>query len=177
NEVSVQDQLHGKYGSNEPPQPEEKLTVKAEQLEKLKKIACEKIEIWAEDGRLNKHKKLLSILYCWRQWGAEDKVTKFINDMIKNDDGLIDFITSFLSKSTSHSLSDYVSTIHWHIDLKLVEEFVNIKEVEPRIRKIFSSAEYTEFEDQRKLAIKKFIETIDGKIKDPFEYELDASDN
>ncbi|MCX6582345.1 MAG: P-loop NTPase fold protein [Candidatus Aminicenantes bacterium] len=164
-EVSIQDQQHGKYGSKEPPEPEEKLTVNEMQLEKLQKIACKKIESWAEDGRLNKHKKLLSILYCWRQWGAEDKVKKFINDMIKNDDGLIDFITSFLSKSTRHSLSDYVSTIHWHIDLKLVDEFVNIKEVEPRIRKIFSSAEYTEFEDQRKLAIKTFIDSIDRKIK------------
>lgn len=165
NEISIQDQQHGKYGSNEPPEPEEKLTVKAEQLEKLEKIACEKIEIWAEDGRLNGHRKLPSILYCWRQWRTEDKVKKFINDMIKNDDGLIDFITSFLSKSTRYSLSDYVSTIHWHIDLKLVEEFVSVKEIEPKIRKIFLSSEYIKFEDQRKLAIQTFIDSIDPKIR------------
>lgn len=166
-EVSRQDQEHGKYGSKEPPQPEEKLTLKAEQLEKLEKIACEKIEIWAEDGRLNKHKKLLSILYWWKQWGAQDKVEKFISEMLKNDEGLIDFITTFLDKSTvSSSWPDYVSKTSWYIDLKYVEEFVNIKEVEPRIRKIFLSAGYTELDDQRKLAIKTFIDSIDRKIKD-----------
>lgn len=166
-EVSSQNQEHGKYGRKEPPQPEEKLTLKAEQLEKLEKIACEKIEIWSEDGRLNKHKELLSILYWWKQWGGQDKVEKFISDMIKTDDGLIDFITNFLKQAAiSSGWPDYVSKTSWYIDHKYVEEFVNIKEVEPRIRKIFSSAGYTEFEDQRKLAIKTFIDSIDRKIND-----------
>ena len=167
-EVGVQDQQHAKYDSKETPEPGEKLTVNAEQLEKLEKLACDKIESWAEDGRLAKHRHLTSILFRWKNWGQGEKISNFVDNLIKNDDGLIDFITSFLSKSTSHGISDYVGKIHWRIDLKSVEEFVDLKEVEPQIRKIFSSSDFEQFDNTKKLAVKTFLDTIDGKIKDRF---------
>lgn len=164
-EVSVQDQQHGKYGSKETPDPKEKLTVTAEQLKELERIACSKIEIWAADGRLRKHRHLPSILFRWKEWGQGDKINSFVSNMIRNDDGLIDFITSFLSKSTSRGISDYVGKIHWRIDIKSIEEFVDLKEEELRIRKIFSSPDFEQFDDRKKLAIRTFLDTIDGKIK------------
>lgn len=167
-EVSVQDQQHGKYGSKETPEPEEKLTVNTEQLEELEKLACNKIESWAEDGQLAKHKHLPSILFRWKEWAQRDKINSFVKNMTKNDDGLIDFISSFLGKSTSHGMSDYVGRIHWRIHLKSVEEFVDLKEVEPRIRKIFSSSDFEQLDDRKKLAMKTFLDTIDGKIKERF---------
>ena len=167
-EVGVQGQQHSKYGSKKNLDPEEKLTVNAEQLKKLEKLACGKIESWAEDGRLAKHRHLTSILFNWKNWGEGEKISNFVNNLIKNDDGLIDFITSFLSKSTSHGISDYVGKIHWRIDLKNVEEFVDLKEVGPRIRKIFSSSDFEQFDNTKKLAVKTFLDTIDGKIKDRF---------
>lgn len=167
-EVSAQGQQHGKYTSKEKPEPEENRTVNAAQLEELERFACSKIESWAEDGRLAKHRHLPSILFRWKEWGQQDKVNGFVNNMIKDDDGLIDFITSFLSKSTSHGISDYVGKIHWRIHLKSVEEFVDLKEVEPRIRKIFSSSDFEQLDDRKKLAMKTFLDTIDGKIKERF---------
>jgi len=167
-EVSVQDQQHGKYDSKETPEPEEKLTVNSEQLEELEKLACKKIESWAEDGRLAKHRHLPSILFRWKDWGKRGKINNFVNNMIKNDDGLIDFITSFLSKSTSQGMSDYVAKIHWRIDLKSVGEFVDLTGVEQRIRKIFSSSDFEQLDGRKKLAIRTFLDTIDGKIKERF---------
>jgi len=167
-EVSVQDQPHGKYSSKKTLEPEEKLTVNSEQLEELKKLACNKIESWAEDGRLAKHRHLSYILFRWKDWAKRDKINNFVNNMIKNDEGLIDFITSFLNKSISHGMSDYVTKIHWGINLKSVEEFVDLKEVEPRIRGIFSSSDFEQLDDRKKLAIKTFLDTIDGKIKERF---------
>jgi len=167
-EVSIQDQQHAKYGSKETPEPKEKLTVNAEQLENLEKLACDKIEGWAEDGRLKKHRHLPSILFRWKEWGQQEKTNDFVNNMIKNDDGLIDFITSFLNKSAIHGMSDYVGRIDWRINLNSVEEFIALKEVEPRIRRIFSSSEFNNLDDRKKLAIKTFLDTIDGKIKDGF---------
>jgi len=167
-EVGVQGQQHGKYGSKENPEPEEKLTVNLEQLEELEKLACNKIESWAEDGRLAKHRHLSYILFRWKDWAKRDKINNFMNNMIKNDEGLIYFITSFLSKSISHGMSDYVAKIHWGINLKSVEEFVDLKEVEPRIRGIFSASDFEQLDDRKKLAIKTFLDTIDGKIKERF---------
>ena len=167
-EVSVQGQQHGKYGAKSP-DPEEKRTVNSEQLEELEKLACDKIESWAEDGRLAKHGHLLPILSMWKEWGQRDRINGFINNMIQNDEGLIDFITLFLSKTTSRAIyTDYVDTIHWRINLESVEEFVDLNEVEPRIRRIFSSSNFEQWEDQKKLAIKTFLDTIDGKIKNAF---------
>jgi len=167
-EVSVQGKQHGKYGSKETPEPEEKLTVNSEQLEELEKLACNKIESWAEDGRLAKHRHLPSILFRWKEWGQHDKINSFVKNTTKNDDGLIDFITSFLSKHRSQGVSDYVVKTYWRIQLKNVEVFVDLKVVEPRIRKIFSSSDFEQLDDRKKHAIKTLLDTIDGKIKEPF---------
>lgn len=88
--------------------------------------------------------------------------------MIKDDDGLIDFISGFLGKSESYGESDLVIRTNWRIHLDSIGEFVDLKEVEVRIRNIFSSLYYEKLEDRRKLAIKTFLDTIDGKIKNRF---------
>ena len=168
NEVGVQDQQHGKYGLSKTKSPENELTLNSDQLEKLEKLACNKIESWAKDGRLRKHKNLPFILFDWERWGQKDEINEFVNNMIIDDDGLIDFITSFLSKSTSQGVSDYVGKINWRISLKTIEDFIDIKKIEPRIRKIFSSIGFSKLGDREQLAIKTFLDTIDGKIKDRF---------
>lgn len=167
-EVGVLGQEQGKFGSKESPEPKDKLTINAEQLERLEKLACDKIENWAKDGRLEKHKHLPIILFSWKEWGQKKRIIIFISNMIKSDDGLIELITSFLIKSTSQSLSDYTEKIHWRINIKSIEEFVDLKEVEPRIRKISFSSDFKELDDRKKLAIKTFLDTIDGKIKNTF---------
>ena len=45
---------------------------------------------------------------------------------------------------------------------------MDLKEVEPRIRKIFSSSDFEQLDDIKKLAMKTFLDTIDGKIKERF---------
>jgi len=161
-EISIQVQQHAKYGSKATAMPEEVLTVNLKQLEELKKLACDKIQSWAKDGKLAKDKHLAYILLKWKEWGQEE-VNNFVNDMIKNDEGLIDFITSFLSKTTSYSSSDHIEKIHWRID-ESIENFVDLKEIEQRIRKIFHSPDFAQLEDRKKLAIETFLNAIDGKI-------------
>lgn len=167
-EVSVQDQQHGKYHSKDTPTPEGKRTVNAEQLKVLENIALNKIETWANDGRLKKHKKLAYILFRWKEWDGDNKVNEFVKNIIKNDEGLIDFITAFLTKSTSQTMGDYVYRTHWRINLKSIEEFIKINKIESRIRKIINSNKYTHFDERQKIALRTFIDTIDGKIKDNF---------
>ena len=171
-EVRVQGQQHGKDSSREKSEPEEKLTVNAAQLKELEELACNKIESWANDGRLAKHRDLPSILFSWKKWGNPEDVDEFVNQMITDNDGLIDFVTSFLSKVTSSGMSDYVARISWHINLKSIAEFVDLKHIEPRIRGISSSIEIEQVDDKKKLALKTFLDTIDGKIKDPL-YNID----
>jgi len=167
-EVSVQDQQHGKYHPKDTPTPEGIRTVNAEQLKVLEKIALNKIETWANDVRLKKHEKLAYILFKWREWGGGDKVNKFVENMIESDEGLIDFITAFLTKSTSQTMGDYVYKTHWRINIKSIEEFIKINKIESRIRKIVNSGKYTHLDEKQKIALQTFIDTINGKIKEGF---------
>jgi predicted KAP-like P-loop ATPase len=161
-EVYVQRSQHGKDG-HEHPKPEEKRTVSSEQLKELEKLACDKIKNWERAGRLAKSGYSQSILYLWKEWGQEDEVNVFVKNMVQNDDGLIYFITSFLSESVS------AETSYWHINLKSVEEFADLKKIESRLKKIHSSPDFEHLDGQKKLAIKTFLSTLMGNKISPFQ--------
>jgi len=167
-EVGIQDQQHGKYHLKEKPDPVENRVVNEEQLAELEKIACNKIEEWVKDGRLKKHEELIPILYRWENWTNKERVDDFVKDMVNDDEGLIDFITGFLSRGFSYGMTDYVSKESWNINLKNVDRFINSKEIEPRIRKIAASSEFKSLSDKKQRGIKIFLDTFDGKIKDPY---------
>ncbi len=72
-----------------------------------------------------------------------------------------------MHKVTSHGLGDYVAEIQWMIKLDYLKQFIELEEIEPIARKILSSQEFESFDQQEQLAIKTFLDTIDGKIEDP----------
>lgn len=168
NEIGVQCQQHGKYGFKEEPEPPENTTVNSDRLDELVELALKKIEAWAENGKLADHNHLLSILFMWRRWNNPDHASGFVQSVIKDDQGLIGFIKLFLSDIRSHGMSDYVERVSWRINLESVESFVDLDEVDARFRKIQFNPRYNDLEDKEKLAIKTFLDTRDGKIKDRF---------
>lgn len=167
-EIGVQCQQHGKYGFKEKSEPPENMTVNSDQLDELVNLALKKIEEWAESGKLAEHDHLLSILFMWRRWNDPDHASDYVQSLIKDDKRLIGFIKRFLSDIRSHGMSDYVESVSWRINLESVETFVELNEVDKRLRKIQSNPQYNDLEDKEKLAIKTFLDTRDGKIKDRF---------
>ena len=103
-----------------------------------------------------------------RRWNDPEHVNDYVQSLIKNDKGLIEFIKHFLSDVRSHGMTDYVESVSWRINLESVETFVELDEVDKRLRKIQSQPQYNDLEDKGKLAIKTFLDTRDGKIKDRF---------
>lgn len=168
-EVGVQGQHHGKWTSREEPsEPEEKRPVNGEQLSVLEKLACDKIQLWAEDGRLKDHPKLISILYSWKRWcdDGEQAVKEYVNDMVSTDNGLIRLICAFVSKSYSHGMSDYVERENWRISLKSVADFISVDEIAPKVRAILTGIDYQQLPEENQRALKTFIDTVDGKIEE-----------
>ncbi len=167
-EIGVQGQQHGKFTEKKTPEPEEKRTVSPGHLSVLESLACHKIEQWAADGKLSKHPRLASILYSWMKWAGEEKVRQFVEALVKSDEGLLDFITALLSKRQSHGLSDYVVTISWHINLKNVGDFVNVEQIVPRIRNLFSRDAFKELAVNNQIAVRTFLDTYDGKLENGY---------
>jgi len=168
-EISVQGQQHGKYGLKKQAEPEERLTVNARQLEELEQLACNRIIEWTKDGRLLGHRDLPSILFRWKEWGNLDDVNEFVNQVIQDDEGLVIFITGFLSPVTSQGVGSYVGRINWQINLKSIGNFIDVKKVEPRIRSLISTSKFESLDERQKLGVTTFLDTIDGKIKDTFQ--------
>lgn len=168
NEVGVQMQEHGEYSSEKEPTPLEQRAVEPEHLIELKKMACSKIERWAEDGRLANHAKLVSILYLWQRLSSQKKVKSYVSKIIRDDIGLTAFLLSFLSKTKSHGMSDFVGKISWRVSVKSIENFACKNEIEPRIRSIRQNNEFKKLDAKVKLAIQTFLDTVDGKIDDRF---------
>jgi len=163
-EVSIQDQEHGRYNLGDKARPESELTLPAKYLDQLEKLTCEKIKVWDQDGRLAKHKKLAGILYRWENWGSKTDVDNFVASIIKSDEGLVNFITSFMGKSTSQGMSDYVGRIHWQISLESVKHFVDPQSIKDRVKKISLSADFNQLPEDKQKAVKIFLDTLDGKI-------------
>ncbi len=160
--VAIEDQVHGKYGLAKNPSPKGRWTVDSEQLIKLEKIAIGKIHEWAKSGHLAKHEHFVEILFDWKRWEPEETIT-FVNKMIDTDEGLIKFLTHFLDRSTSFTLTDKVSNSFWTMNIENIESFVKSDELEPKIRNITSSSNFEELEDINKLAISCFLKKMDNR--------------
>ncbi len=168
--VGVLGQEHGKLTNMKEGQlkPVDEREVNAEQLDALEALTVQRIQDWAESGKLDSHPNLPSILYSWERWGKQNKnVSKeFANKIITTDKGLIDFITAFVSTSTSHTMGDNVSRNNLRISLKNLSDFVEVDEIEPRIRKLKVTKEFNGLNDKNKKAIEVFLNTFDGKVDD-----------
>jgi predicted KAP-like P-loop ATPase len=168
-ETSFQSQQHSKNTSNGNLEPIDKTIVTEAQLTVLKKIACDKIKLWAEDNRLKEHENLINILYNWKKWSNENDVKSYVLNITENDDDLVSFLKKFLSEINIQSISDYVIKSEWQMDLKKIDDnYISLKDIEPRIRKIFQSEIFKNYKEKEQLAIRTFLDTFDGKIKNKF---------
>jgi len=105
------------------------------------------------------------LLGQWCEKG-ENEVSRFVDEMIKPDEGLIMLINGFVWKSYSTGTSDYVSRVNWRINLDTVNGFISVEEVVPKIRSIIESDSFNELSEEYQRSLKIFIDTVNGKIKD-----------
>jgi predicted KAP-like P-loop ATPase len=164
NEVSVQDQEHGRFDLAKKPSADKDFTLPDNLLDELEMIALQKIQIWAKDGRLIDHSYVEDILYRWSNWGNKHDTVEFVTRMIETDMGLVKYITAFVSRSMSQSMSDHVGKVQWRISLDGIKHFVaDIQKINLRIRKIVQNNKTNEYSEKEQNAINLFLDAIDGK--------------
>lgn len=165
-EVAVQGQQHGKFNSDKSHDRDQTTTI--ELLGELEKLTVEKIKKWANDGRLNDHPKLITILYDWKRMNESEEIKEYANKLVRTNKGLIRFIKGFSGKSRSYGMGDYVAREHFRINAKDIGDFLDIDKITSRIRKIKKSRPFSKYIAEDKNIIDVFLDTIDGKIKNRF---------
>lgn len=69
-----------------------------EDLKELEQIMVGKIKAVAISNTLKDEKKLIFILYRWREWESADAVSTYIRSLVSTREGLLQFLQSFVSK-------------------------------------------------------------------------------
>lgn len=125
-------------------------------LDELQQICVEKIEHAAASGILASHPQMLSILYRWREWSSPEKSREWVEGLIESRTGVLSFLTTFLQRSTSHGMGDYVTEEHWRIKLTNVEDFVSIDVLENKLEEL----SLDNLSDKEMKAVKAFQKAV-----------------
>jgi hypothetical protein len=158
NEASIIDSKEKKKKDN---------LVTPEHAKELKAIALKYLKEFANSGKLPKVTRFASNIYRWRDWESEEEVKNYISNLIKTDEGLIDFLTGFLSISISHGMNDSVAKKEYNVPHKNVLDFMDIHTLEKcidRARIIFEKND--QLKDREKKAIEAFIRVKDSPNSD-----------
>jgi predicted KAP-like P-loop ATPase len=131
------------------------------EVDDFKKLCVDKIKEFQNNNKLRDLVHLAYILYRWREWGNKHDVEKFVNELIKDDKGLIILLKNFLSKRSSHTIGDYVSRTAWKMSYKGLRDFINLDEVKKRLEKV----KIHELQGKEKLAVETFLRDFDSRDK------------
>lgn len=139
------------------------IVLRDNEFEELKGEFVRKLDDMAENNpeKLMMHEHLVSFLYRWTRWGNEDKVIKWLKAQTESGEGCINLLKRFVSKSTSHTMGDYLAKIKSYIKLENIENFI---EIEPIVSKI-SDIDDKELDPQAKEAIKAFKDALEKREK------------
>lgn len=161
-EVATLGQQHGKYGSQA--NYKDECLIGTLHLEELEKIALQKIKEASSNGELIKTPDLAHLLYRWRGWENDDAVKKWVSQVIAPDEGLVDFLTGFLSKGYSQSIGDRVGKVKWRLDPKSLEPFINPSKIIERCKDLLNLSPHW-LKDKKKIAIETFIKEFELRSK------------
>ncbi|MFT0174916.1 P-loop NTPase fold protein [Paraburkholderia mimosarum] len=123
----------------------------------------------AEGDALMAEPDLLSQLYRWRDYtGSLDEPRAWMNEAIRSDEGFASMSTRMMSRGTSHSLGDRVSTPHNTFNRETIDNFIGIDVAKARCDAI-DPAQFPVHEEALR-TLRRFLERWLGlKERDPFD--------
>lgn len=160
--VTTLGQQHGKYGARE--RPEEEYIVSQHHLTELENLALSKIKEASENKNFLNSPEMAHVLHRWSEWESEEPVKKWASEIIESNQGLVDFLVSFLSKSYSMGMTDRVPKAHWRLYPHTLEPFLDVEKAYERCKAILeASPEW--LINKKKIAVEIFIKGYEMKLK------------
>lgn len=135
-------------------------TLLSNQLDELKKLAVQKIQSWAKNGRLIEHPKLIAILDAWKMWGREEDCQRFVLEAVGTDRGIVAFLGVALKEPVNEAMKKLEKNPTWEKYLKNIEDFIPVKKLEPRAKTLFEDLYFEKLREQEQLAILIFLDLI-----------------
>ena len=152
-EVAIFGQEYGKHGAREPVSDSQR-TVTAEHLQELEHIALGRVRASASDGSLLNLSGLGPLIHRWREMGREE-VSAWVQAVITNDRDLVKLLAGFLSRGTSHSMTDRVGRTFYRLDPEWFTPFFDPSTIIDRCRSLLNGG--LRLSDKEKIALKEFV--------------------
>ncbi|RLG22911.1 NTPase, partial [Methanosarcinales archaeon] len=147
----------GKYGGTK--ESDEDILLDEDHLETLQGIVLDKIKEAVKEGRLLNAPFLPSVLHYWEEWGNKGEVRDWINRVVSSDEKLPIFLSKFLQKTSSETITDRVAQIHWRLNPNWLKDFIDVDILEKRCNEVLSNDSIVAtLNDKQKLAIAQFLE-------------------
>jgi predicted KAP-like P-loop ATPase len=129
-----------------------------EQLKSLCQLAVNRIQHWAQSGRLSEHPKLFAILAAWRDWGNKEECETYIKEMVKQDRGIISFLIAGLNGAIDEAMTEYEKNPYWEKYLADIESLIPAKELEPHAKVLFEDEYFEKLREKEQLALMIFLD-------------------
>jgi predicted KAP-like P-loop ATPase len=158
-EVVTLGQEQGKYEADESI-PEEEWLIGEQHLKELEEIALKRLRDAAQQNSLLQVPKLPEKLYYWQSWAGEEEVKQWVEKIIENDEGLVNFLEKFLQKGISEYRSDEIEKTGYRLDPEWLEPYLEPSLIIDRVRSLDETSGLTE---DQKTAIGQFIQEYDTR--------------
>jgi predicted KAP-like P-loop ATPase len=136
-----------------------------DQLDLLKKLVVSRIEVWANNGSLMDHPRLIPILYAWEEWGREEDTRRFVEQMTQTDRGLLAFLTTILDQAISETLTRYEKSPAWEKYLHDIDNFIPAHQIEAHAKLLFEDGYFEKLREREQLALMIFLDLIKTPTK------------
>ena len=153
-EVAALGQEQGKYGAEEF-MPAEEWLQSGEHLKELEGIALKRLRDAAQQNSLLQSPKLSENLHYWQSWAGEEEVKQWVEKIIEDDEGLVNFLENLLPKDFSEDGSNETQKTGYKLDLSWLEPYLEPSAI---VERMSSLAETSELTEDGKNAIAQFIQ-------------------
>ncbi|OGT55246.1 MAG: hypothetical protein A3F43_03230 [Gammaproteobacteria bacterium RIFCSPHIGHO2_12_FULL_42_10] len=134
-----------------------------EQLAALKHAARQKMAVWAKDGRLAEHPKLLSILNAWCHFGETIACQQFVREMTNEDRGMVTFLRASLALPIEEAMTKYKIDPSWRKYLDEINTLISSQQLEAHAKLLFEDPYFEKLEEQEQLALMIFLDLSNVK--------------
>jgi len=157
-ELQQQDKEH--LEDVDPMAPQTFRLLSNEQLELLHQLANSRISLWAKNGSLIDHPKLLSILFAWKTWNKHNECQQFVYEAVKTDRGLIAFLTAALTGPIEQAMKKNEKQTDWMNALDNITAFIPVKDIEAHAKLLFEDNYFEKLREKEQLSLMIFLDLV-----------------